>query len=126
MPASAKAHRGPRRRDPELRDQEVAASVENIGERAARQANRNTGARTRSAQRDQRGEEVSDVMSQADATSFIHMQTFDAIHTSQSMRKVAGRAAPRPTSSRLSALRAREDFRSWDGPLIRGKGTTCV
>src|SRR5476649_1400861 len=31
-------------------------------------------------------------MSQADATSFIHMQTFDAIQTSQSIRKVGRRS----------------------------------
>jgi hypothetical protein len=35
------------------------------------------------------GDVVSDVMTQAAATSFIHMQVFDASHTSHSIRNVA-------------------------------------
>src|SRR5450755_4874849 len=38
------------------------------------------------------GEEVREVMSHAEATSFIHMQTFEAIQTSQSIRKVGRRS----------------------------------
>jgi hypothetical protein len=114
-------------RHPELREEEVALAVQDVGQRPAGQAEQEHRQRGRGLHQrhpDRRGR-VSEVISQAAATSFIHMLMLAISQVIQSMRKTGSlNGASGDRSAPCAGARRGES--GWGSGMAGGSGWAAV